>query len=305
MEIQRQQPACHVCGGISLFLMTKDTHPLFRCSACGLVFMHPLPQPQFLKEKVYSRASGYQGNKPKDLSTVSALPWWGRLFSQLQTHTRDARLLDVGCSNGEFMYAAKAHGYTVTGVELNPATAEIAQKNGLDVRIGTLDDAAFLPETFDSIFLGDVIEHVTDPRAFVRTCAQLLSPSGILVISTPNLDCWWSRATFFLWKQFGIPWSSVTPPHHTFQFSVDNLHLLVSKEGLTPLLTWYRRAPRLLYELGSLHFLRRLKKERSVSAAVACFLGFFLYTVLYGIDVLITPLKKKDFSMVALYKKNA
>jgi hypothetical protein len=53
--------------------------------------------------------------------------------------------------------------------------------------------------------------------------SNLLKDSGRIIITTPNLDCFWSKSTLLLYKWFGIPWSSLTPPHHLFQFSTSGI----------------------------------------------------------------------------------
>lgn len=270
------------------------------CGACGLVCMDPLPERSFLKEKVYSREAGYQVDKLHDLSSVRPEPWWFRLISEVADLVPGKRLLDVGCSSGQFMYFAKERGYDTKGVELNSLTANIALANGLSVHIGTLEDAPYSDNSFDVVFLGDVIEHVTDPRDFVRACARVLTDTGVLAISTPNLDCFWSRSTFLLYRFLGIPWSSVTPPHHTFQFSKRNLSRLLAEEGFTVTSVWFRPPPSLFYELASTHLRSAWKRKRSFVTLARLLVGGPSYVFLYGLNRVIAPLARKDFSMVVI-----
>lgn len=39
---------------------------------------------------------------------------------------------------------------------------------------------------FDAVIAGEIIEHVEDPHGFLRSCRDVLSDSGIIVLSTPN-----------------------------------------------------------------------------------------------------------------------
>jgi SAM-dependent methyltransferase len=102
------------------------------------------------------------------------------------------RVLDVGCGNGELGRLLKSRGHHVTGVELQPAAAERARR--------ILDDAIccdvegdgwpFAPESFDTILFADLLEHLVDPWRVLREAAPLLSPSGRVVASIPNVQNW-------------------------------------------------------------------------------------------------------------------
>jgi len=306
-------PTCHICGSSSRFLLTKDGYSLYQCPKCRLVFVSPQPSGDFLASKVYSKGSGYQGHKPKDLSQVTLTKAYAKVFSYLNNEGIKGKLLDIGCSNGEFLYPAKLRGFEVRGVELNPYTSEIARDNGLEVFTGTLSDARSKPgfeeESFDVIFLGDLIEHVGDPRALLVECQSLLAPNGKIIISTPNLDCFWARATFALHKLLKIPWSSVTPPHHLFQFSRGNLITLMSQCGLGYETTWYNRRPSLFYERGQTHLVREWRARKGLKKL---FFGIYmavslsLYAIFYYLaDLIGLFVIKKDFGMVVVAAKRA
>jgi SAM-dependent methyltransferase len=297
------QPNCTICTSASSFLLKKDGYDLYKCPTCGLVFVHPQPEGNFLKEKVYSYESGYQSNKKGNFGDVPKDKKTRKIFEMLAALNKQGNLLDVGCSSGEFMHYAELEGFDAYGVELNRRTVEVARNHGLNVFNGYLEDAKYENEFFDVIFLGDIIEHVPSPHALLKECARVLKSGGVMVISTPNLDCLWSESTFLLYKFFGIPWSSVTPPYHLYQFSVGNLYRLMRVYKFLPLKSFYLRPPRLMYELGSLHLLKQYKNNKTVkNFADMCF-SFAVYTLFYGIDFLITPLKMKDFSMVITYVK--
>lgn len=297
-------PLCIVCGSGSTFMMNKGGHDLFICQNCALVFVYPVLTVDKLAVDVYSKAAGYQSKKLNDLTLAEIHPKSVQVLSFLEKEGISGRLLDVGCSNGEFLYFAKKAGFDVQGVELNTWTAEIAQSNGLPVINSTLEKAAFPGESFDVINLGDIIEHVPDPANFLVECIRILKPSGLIVISTPNLDCFWSKSTLYLYKWFNIPWSSATPPHHLFQFSFDNLNKLAKKEGLEIYDFWYNLPPRLGYELTSLGLLKKYKQSRSLKDFMFMFVAFSFYTILYVINKLTFSFRKKDFSMVMIYKKD-
>ena len=296
-------PLCHICKTQSVFFMNKDGFDEYVCPSCHLSFVFPQPSADELKEKVYSYESGYQGNRNEDISVVLENKRSATILDFLAREKPKGSLLDVGCSNGQFMFWANKRGLSSSGVEINRRTADVARKNGFEVYGGFLETAPFKKESFDIVFLGDVIEHVNDPRALMETCRGFLKKGGLLVISTPNVDCFWSKSTFLLYRLFRIPWSSLTPPHHLFQFSESNLTTLLSQSGFEKEKEWYVSPGRLMYELGSLHLLKRYKKNKTIGFLLYTGFAYGLYTIVFGVNRMIAPFGGKDFGLTAVYKK--
>lgn len=98
--------------------------------------------------------------------------------------------LDVGCGAGLLCEPLARLGASVTGVDAAPENIEAAKvhavQSGLsiDYRAGEL--AAQGLGKFDLVTAMEVIEHVTDPEAFVGQLAAQLKPGGLLIMSTPN-----------------------------------------------------------------------------------------------------------------------
>lgn len=299
-----ENPLCFICHTESPSGVEKDNYTYRHCPNCGLYFVYPPLSSNFLAEEVYGEKTKYQGNRivlPKE-------PKIGKkekqIFNFLKSlHLKGAKLLDVGSSSGNFLRLAKKAGFLVEGVELNPRTAKTAQSAGFSIFVGTLDQAHFPENSFDIVHAGDVIEHVPDPRAFIKECKRVLKTGGAFIITTPNADSFWARATKFFAIKFHFPWSPLTPPHHLFLFSIANLDSLLEEEGMVKKGQSFCRPPSLRYELGSLHLWGAYKKNKTLGNLTRMALAFFFYSGLYLIDFLSAPYKKKDFSYTAFYIK--
>jgi SAM-dependent methyltransferase len=293
---------CPICQADSSYLLAKDDYDFYRCLKCGLVFVWPVPNLEFLSRQVYSPEVGYQGNKAKILADSPLPRKQVPILETLAKLKPNGRLLDVGCSNGQFIYWAKEQGLRPVGVELNPGTAAIAKANGLEVYQGTLAEAHFPAASFDLIFLGDLIEHVSDPRALVKEVERLLAPGGYLAIVTPNLDCFWSKSTWNLYRWFKIPWASLTPPHHLCQFSTGNLSQLLESGGFLVERTWYHQ-PGLKYELGMTHLWGVYKWRRKWMVLFYVLFAYTLYTLLFSWNYLTHLIRRTDFGLILIAKK--
>jgi 2-polyprenyl-6-hydroxyphenyl methylase/3-demethylubiquinone-9 3-methyltransferase len=99
--------------------------------------------------------------------------------------------LDVGCGAGLLCEPLARLGAQVTGVDAAPenigAARAHAQASGLtiDYRAGEFENEV-KGRTFDLVTSMEVIEHVSDPAAFVAGLAAALAPGGLMILSTPN-----------------------------------------------------------------------------------------------------------------------
>ncbi len=102
------------------------------------------------------------------------------------------RLLDIGCGGGLLSEPMARLGADVVGADAAegniPVAAHHAREAGLDIdyRHASAETLEAAGERFDVVLAMEIVEHVTDPKAFLASCRNLLVPGGLLLISTLN-----------------------------------------------------------------------------------------------------------------------
>lgn len=114
---------------------------------------------------------------------------WGtdsRNFAPLAGKTA----IDVGCGAGLLAEPLARMGARVTGLDAAPENIGAAQAHaaacGLAIDYRAAGIETLMGERYDLVTSMEVIEHVSDPTAFVRGLGQALAPGGLMVLSTPN-----------------------------------------------------------------------------------------------------------------------
>lgn len=295
---------CISCGLTDGFIsFKKNQYDLFLCPECGLIFLHPqLPQKELISG-FYSQESGYHDSLPKHLDEIKNYKSKFIFILERLTELKiEGNILDVGCSNGEFMFLAQKKGFKTYGVEVNKNTANTAINHGLNVFNGTLEEAKFQDGFFSVVFLGDVLEHVINPIELLKECNRILRKGGVLIVATPNTNCFFVQSTYLFHKWFGFPWPVLIPPYHTFVFSDSNLEKILLVENFKKVKAEYLR-PNLHHELASTGLAEYIRGKKSVGKFLYALLVFSNYCLLYLINILLRIFTKKDFGMIFFAKK--
>lgn len=116
-------------------------------------------------------------------------------------HGRDPRtpdcleglsILDVGCGGGLISEALAKRGARVTGIDASATSIEVARRHAaqskldIDYQHCLTTQMLAQPQRFDAVINAEVVEHVPDQQALITECAQLVKPSGTLVLATLN-----------------------------------------------------------------------------------------------------------------------
>lgn len=188
---------CPLCGG-------GQTETLWRhmsgavnglCTRCGHVYLTSRHSDQVIQDSYKGYAQSYSEEYLKD----EANPLFsiaGRRFEFLKDHLggRSLRsMLEIGCGYGHFLKAAVSVPLKF-GIEPSSSQVSFARSSfGLDhVLEGTYETwmpilGRDLGDGLDAICAFHVIEHLSDPLAFVQSIKEHLNPGGYVFLALPNL----------------------------------------------------------------------------------------------------------------------
>jgi 2-polyprenyl-6-hydroxyphenyl methylase/3-demethylubiquinone-9 3-methyltransferase len=149
------------------------------------------------------------------------------------------RILDIGCGGGLLAEPMARLGAAVVGAdaaERNIPVARLhAEQSGLaiDYRHTTAEALAAAGEVFDVVLNMEVVEHVSDPAAYLAACHDLLRPGGLMVCSTLNRNAK-SFAMAIVGAEYVMRW--LPKGTHDWQkfITPDELYALIRGAGLDP-----------------------------------------------------------------------
>jgi len=150
------------------------------------------------------------------------------------------RILDIGCGGGLLSEPMARLGATVIGADAAAGNIPVAQlhaeQSGLEIdyRHCAAEDLAAAGEQFDVVIAMEIIEHVENPQAFMRTCASLMKTGGLMLCSTLNRN-----PKSYLVAIIGAEWVMRWLPKGTHEWSKfitpDELYKLIEEAALEPM----------------------------------------------------------------------
>ena len=152
------------------------------------------------------------------------------------TFNKSSRILEVGCGNGELLFALKEVGFeNVLGID--PFIKEtIKYPNGLSILKTTIHA---VNGEYDFIVFHHSFEHVADPLETIRSVTRLLAKDGICLIRIPTVSS-------YAWECYRENWVQLDCPRHFFLHSIRSMEILSNKAKL--------KLIKIIYDSGDFQF---------------------------------------------------
>jgi 2-polyprenyl-3-methyl-5-hydroxy-6-metoxy-1,4-benzoquinol methylase len=234
-------PSCGLTAAHQMLITGRDhlvgapgSFSVIRCNGCGLAFTWPQLRGEdfsvFYPEASYP---AYLAARPSHGAVKGALDSWAfrrrarsvrkgpyrRYFSR-----PPGALLDVGCGIGHHGAAFRECGWVVHGIEPSASAAREAERRGLIVHHGTLEDASAPLGPFDLVIFNHSLEHIPHPSDTLRRAYSLLEPGGEIAVAVPDFGCWQRRL-------FRERWFHLDLPRHLQHFTSATLASLAAQVG--------------------------------------------------------------------------
>jgi 2-polyprenyl-3-methyl-5-hydroxy-6-metoxy-1,4-benzoquinol methylase len=117
----------------------------------------------------------------------------------LDIYVRGKEVLDIGVVEHDLSFInrpswkhgqLKAIASRIVGVDILDKEVQHLRDKGFDVRLYDATSDADLGERFDTVYIGDVIEHVNDPVRMLNFAARHVKSNGCIIVTTP-CPFWW------------------------------------------------------------------------------------------------------------------
>jgi 2-polyprenyl-3-methyl-5-hydroxy-6-metoxy-1,4-benzoquinol methylase len=213
IEGQAACPVCQAHEGMRV-VETCPQYRLLHCDPCDLVFSDPMKsgQTDWYDKSYFIR----------HLAVDDRLMWY---FSwALRRLPANAKVLDVACGTGSFVFYARNRGVDAHGIDFSTEAIEAGKQRFALTTLFPLSLDEYRrrhpDQRFDAVTLFEVLEHIESPIAFLKEVQQVLRPGGYILFSVPNRDRWPIR-------DFGD-----YPPNHLTRWTPRAMHRLMEMAGL-------------------------------------------------------------------------
>lgn len=212
-ELQELDRTCCICGGEYSKPIIND---IVKCTTCGLYKKYRLPSMADITRRLVDMRLGYMIDKSKEIERTKESNYQLSVIEKFVSPP--GKLYDVGCGNGLFMSVAQSRGWDVLGNDVSRFAVESAShRYGLNIQYGFLDELVN-DEDYNVFVLWHTLEHTINPFATMQYVYNHLSVGGIVQIAVPL------KTEIEL---AGDRYEAL----HTYEFSIENLELLLTRCG--------------------------------------------------------------------------
>ena len=203
---------------------------VIQCQTCRFAHQYPIPDAGELAD-LY-KAHFWEDHKPEALHEfIEQRDWWAMThtdwLTMLHAHSPGvAHLLDMGCGYGYFAHAADAMGWMVHGVDISPKAVSYAKDvvPAANFYCRPWEEHKGRYQAVSALWL---IEHLTDPQAFLSKARSWLDDDGLLLIVTPNE---WTEAQRLADEKAANPRWWIHPTHVNY-FTFETMETMLERNG--------------------------------------------------------------------------
>lgn len=218
--------SCPICKNFDGNHVLDERLNVSVCTACSHVFsVNTLSS-----ETLYS--PDYFLNEHKNWFLFPNFKLFGKIVSDIKNNfaNRSVNVLDVGCGRGDFLkfLHQQRPEYNLCGIDVTPNSDP-----GITYLQGDFVEYHFDAQ-FNVIVGLMVIEHISDPVAFVKKIHALLSPDGrVFLVTITNNSLLYRLSRFFKKIGWRAPFDRLYHPHHLQHYTNASLRRLMEQNGFS------------------------------------------------------------------------
>ncbi len=267
---------CPLCGksdsrAFPIYYLLKDKRFNGRkCRSCGFIFIDPRPtegdlQLMYSDEYFLFDGAEFGAHSSTDYETaaIRGSVKFPAILGAIKSFKPTGKFFEIGCGMGYFLNYARENGYETSGIEYAALGTEACRKKfGLDVQQSSFEAWEGAPDTYDVIFMGDVLEHLVDPLGMLKKAHSMLKPGGVVAAEVPSMfNAIVGRAAVLGMNLLGQERKMPMPPYHINEFTPGTLRRMLSTAGYPRVKIIQRvKAPSTITLRGSL-FDKAVKKS--------------------------------------------
>jgi SAM-dependent methyltransferase len=231
---------CLFCGSVKIENASYPRPTVFNnkqfgykhCKNCGLVFINPLPAAD-------DYGMMYSASYHDEFYFNETAPDYINWYQLLEKYGNGKKILDFGCGDASFLKFFHQRNYQCTGVEYDPALVDRLRKENPAIQFYTVDEFWKQEEQYNVIFMGDVLEHISTPAAFLNRLMDKLKAGGLIAAQGPlennrNLALRFRKLTSGIKTTLSkSPIASHVPYHISFS-NAKNQKAVFERAGLEP-----------------------------------------------------------------------
>ena len=226
MDLRLIPRTCPVCASIvHTDVLQKGALRLIQCGDCAMVYASPIEE-SLITGEFYDQLATPFYLSPDKLESDYAAVRFARELKLFRRFCPSGEVLDVGCSTGAFLFRLKQQfgtDYHVSGIDVAGPALDHAESKGVPVIRESFLSFDAKSKGFDAITFWAVLEHLPDPKAFLRRAAVLLKPGGLCFVLVPNFQSLAMRC-------LGYKYRYILPQHVNY-FSLPTLKRLAAQES--------------------------------------------------------------------------
>lgn len=222
---------CPLCGYTENSLMLREEEfKIVKCKKCFFVYLQNPPEAKEIYEEYFQvqyKPDDY--NKDSKYSFLKDIHFINvKRVEEIKQHSKNGKILDVGCGTGLFLKTASEAGFEVTGTDISENALRFAREGfGLNVHNKSLAELIANNERYNIITLWHVLEHFSEPVTELQKVHSLLKDGGLCFIEVPNFNSLKFRLSGHKWK------GGNHPLYHRSFFTNRTLKFVLSKSGFS------------------------------------------------------------------------